>query len=128
MVHSCEALVVACIDFRFQEETERFCRETVGTKFDRVGVAGTVKDLNFLLTQIGISVKLHGIKKVYLLIHEDCGAYKEAGAKQHEDLLWTIEEIKRNFGLAVEGYLMRLEGGWEKIEILVALPATSDPF
>ena len=42
---------------------------------DIVSVAGAVKDTDFILGQIGISVRLHDMKEVVLLNHTDCGAY-----------------------------------------------------
>jgi hypothetical protein len=67
--------------------------------FDLVSAAGSGKDLlsnnngesDFLLKQVGLSSKLHGIKEVVILYHDNCGAYgiadpAEEDAVQRADL------------------------------------------
>lgn len=78
-MHFCSTLLVSCIDFRIQRIVEEWARERLGERqYDRVAVAGGVKDLPSILKQIDLSVKLHNIKKVVLMNHEDCGAYLPA--------------------------------------------------
>ena len=55
-VHIADAIVVACIDFRFQEYLKNWLGEKMkGKTYDYVGFAGSTKDLRTVLNQIDIS-------------------------------------------------------------------------
>ena len=41
-------------------------------------------DRNFVLQQIGLSVRLHNASRVLLMSHSDCGTYGGLGAFNHE--------------------------------------------
>jgi len=94
MPHTAQALIVQCIDYRFQSALRRFLlSQGLKDKYDLASLAGSAKDLSgkdksFILKQIEISVRLHGIKKVYLIHHLDCGAY--GGSKAFKDLKTEI--------------------------------------
>lgn len=82
------------MDFRFIDSIHKFA-ESEGLKdnYDYVALAGSAKNLvengeeSIILKQIEISSRLHGIKKVYLIHHEDCGAYggKKAFSSDEEE-------------------------------------------
>jgi len=77
-MHTCDAIVICCIDFRFQKFIRRWTNKNLkGKTFDLVGFAGATKNLKTVLKQIDISVRLHHIEKVILIHHEECGAYGE---------------------------------------------------
>ncbi len=118
-MHKCSALVATCIDFRFQNYIDDFIKKKFGNKnHDRVAIAGGVKNLDFVLVQIEISKRLHDIKEVILINHEDCGAYGQAGIKEkhEEDLRAASEKIKSEvLGVEVETYYLHLDGTFEKI-------------
>ncbi|MBM3283847.1 hypothetical protein FJY90_06415 [Candidatus Gottesmanbacteria bacterium] len=97
--HTCQAVVVSCMDFRLQEMISRWAVKNIKGGFDRVAVAGGVKNLPFVLGQIELSVKLHQISSVYLINHEDCGAYGSKGTfeKHREDLLVAKNALARKF-------------------------------
>lgn len=117
--HHCEAAIVTCIDFRFQEYINKWITENFQpTTFDRIAFAGGVKSLDIIMGQIEIAHRLHHIKKVILINHEDCGAYGEAGtAEKHaEDLKIAATQVKQRYpNLAVEAYYLYLNGIFEKI-------------
>lgn len=117
--HNCESVVITCIDFRFQEYIDKWISENLTPKsFDRVAFAGGVKNLEIILGQIEISKRLHNIKKVFLVNHEDCGAYGETGTheKHAEDLNNATKEIKEKFpDLEVKTYFLQLDGTFELI-------------
>lgn len=119
MAHHCSAIVVTCIDFRFQKFIEEWMNKTLGEgQYDRVAWAGGVFDLAGILKQIEISNRLHGIKKVILVNHEDCGAYGEAGTpKRHAaDLSDVAAKIMALYPhLSVETYYLHLDGTFEKV-------------
>jgi len=90
MSHICDAIIVCCMDFRFQKYIRKWTDENLPDKtFDLVGFAGSTKNLETILSQIDISVNLHKTKEVILIHHEECGAYgAESTLEKHtEDLL-----------------------------------------
>lgn len=117
--HNCDSLITTCIDFRFQEFINKWISSNFQPRsFDRVAFAGGVKSLDTIMSQIDISYKLHHIKKVVLINHEDCGAYGEAGtAEKHaQDLKNAAAKIKDQYpNLEIETYYLRLTGEFEKI-------------
>ena len=96
--HITDTVVVHCIDFRFQKYLDSWLQENLGHgKYDRVSLAGGVFDFDSVLHQIDISDKLHKIKKVVLVNHEDCGAYGEVGNyKRHKEDLEKAEKRLEN--------------------------------
>lgn len=89
-----------------------------GKKYDYVGFAGATKDLKTILKQLDISVRLHKIKQVVLMHHEDCGAYgKESTPEKHaKDLLKAKKRIKKLYPqLKVDPYYLLLKGKFENV-------------
>lgn len=118
--HTCDALVVTCIDFRFQDYINNWISKNIPTKsYDRVALSGGVKNLETILGQLEISKKLHDIKKVILINHEDCGAYGESGTleKHAENLKNAAKKIKETHpDLEVEAFYLHLDGTFESIQ------------
>jgi carbonic anhydrase len=117
--HVTDAVVVHCIDFRFQKYLDPWLNEHLGhDNYDRVSLAGAVFDFYSVLQQIEISERLHKIKKVILINHEDCGAYEEAGnyARHKTDLEEAERKVEALFpGLDVETYYLHLNGEFEEM-------------
>lgn len=117
--HDCETIIVTCIDFRFQEYINNWVAGNFQPRsFDRVAFAGGVKNLDTILGQIEISKRLHHIKKVVLINHEDCGAYGKAGTpeKHTEDLKNSADQIKQQYpDVEVQTYYLHLDGAFEHI-------------
>lgn len=117
--HTCEVVIVSCIDFRFQEYINNWIKENFTPKtFDRVALAGGVFVLDAVINQIEISKRLHHINKVILINHEDCGAYGEAGtAEKHaHDLKEAAEKIQAEIpGLEINPYYLHLDGTFQQI-------------
>ena len=117
--HAAEALVVTCIDFRIQEYINNWISENFQPKtFDRVAIAGGVKNLDFILGQVNVAVRLHHINEVVLISHEDCGAYgtESTHEKHSKDLRNTVLKVKEMVpNLEVECYYLHLNGTFEKI-------------
>jgi carbonic anhydrase len=118
MTHNCDAIIISCIDFRFQKFIEEWEAKNLGeSKFDRVALAGGIFDLYTILKQVELSYKLHSIKKVILVNHEDCGAYGAAGTyEMHTNDLGEAKAIlyKLYPKLEVDTYYLHLEGNFEK--------------
>lgn len=87
-VHTCEAVVLACIDFRFWKETMKFVEEELGIKtYDFPKLPGAAKSINDCLSEVDVALKcigipcdLHNVSKIVIVNHQDCGAY--GGSKQ----------------------------------------------
>ena len=108
-IHSCEAVVLACIDFRFWRETTKFVEEELGIKtYDFPKMPGAAKAINNCLSEVDVAMKcigvpcdLHHVQKIVILNHADCGAYGgsaefngdlEAEQKFHESELKKAKE------------------------------------
>ncbi len=133
MAHTCQACIVTCMDFRLHRRADG--RDALGKFVDQLGCdcdviarAGGVQDIvrpagegeNTLLRDIGISVALHQIETIYLVNHENCGAYgshdlpdADAECAMHNDDLDTACGILRErfSGVEVIPVLARLAEG-----------------
>ena len=81
-IHSCEAAVLTCIDFRFWRETLEFIEKKLGIKsFDFPSLPGAAKAINecvdgdISMQCVSVPHDLHHVKKVVIVNHQDCGAY-----------------------------------------------------
>ncbi len=78
--HWCDALVITCVDFRFTSATQEFVNERLGLKgnYDYISIPGSIKNLldsktrDLVLNKFGISVRLHHVKRLIILGHQDC--------------------------------------------------------
>ena len=87
MSHHAKALVLSCMDYRFQEAIADFCRELrIAGSCDYLAVAGSAlnitrpnqeQDRAFITGQIEKSLRLHAITQVVIINHQNCGAYGE---------------------------------------------------
>lgn len=85
MSHSCQSLVLHCIDFRLGGAIKNYLSQNgLLDNCDIVSLAGAVKNLvsplseadsDMVMRQIDISKRLHHISEVVLMNHTDCGAY-----------------------------------------------------
>ncbi|MCL5435719.1 MAG: hypothetical protein M1275_01400 [Patescibacteria group bacterium] len=99
MSHTCDAFVLACMDFRFHQKISEPLKKMQINSYDLKCDAGGAKFLassekpavrDWIFENIKISMRLHGVKKVVLVNHYDCGAY--GGNKT-----WTNDEAQLNF-------------------------------
>ena len=120
-IHSCQAIIVTCIDFRLQQFISKWIdKHFIPKTYDRVAFAGGILNQDVVLKQIEIAVKLHHIKKVVLINHEDCGAYGKLGTpeKHEEDLKKAEDKIKKLFPeLEVSIYYLHLDGTFEPLNL-----------
>jgi carbonic anhydrase len=118
-IHTCDAFVVACIDFRFQKYLRKWLEENMADKtYDYVGFAGSTKNLDIIMGQLNISVRLHQVKQVIFIHHEECGAYgAESTHDRHAtDLKKARELINKKYpDLKVDLYYLHLDGEFERI-------------
>ena len=84
-----------------------------------MAIAGGVQNLGFITDQVFLSVKLHDVHEVYLINHEDCGAYGAEGTyeKHKEDLLFATTILKHKFPkLDVYPLYLKLNGDFIKVD------------
>jgi carbonic anhydrase len=114
-----DAVVVHCIDFRLQKYLDPWLQKRFGYEnYNRVALAGGVFDFDTISKQVEISNRLHKIKKVVLINHEDCGAYGIAGTfeRHKQDLMKARHKISTQFpNLDVEMYYLLLDGTFEQV-------------
>lgn len=130
VMHKCDLLVISCIDFRFQEHLRNFLEKDYKGKYDLVCVAGSAKnfisgsgsDKETIIKQVRVSKNLHHIKRVFLINHQNCGAYGDtltSGSQEEKeihrkDLISAKEEINKVFP-DLEVYLYFIEFKTEPI-------------
>jgi hypothetical protein len=132
--YQCDAAILWCFDNRFDLGFRKFLKRIGVVNFDPIKVAGGAKSLaspecetdrEFLLEQIRKSIRLHGTRRVILMVHSDCGAYGglangfrgevQAEAAHHEtELQHAAAKLSKAIpGLEVQGYFVDFEGVWE---------------
>ena len=109
-----EATIIWCSDARFALSFQVF-QEKMGWKnFDLLKIDGGARDLGtlgsetereYVLGQIGKSLKLHHSPEIFLMVHYNCGAFnhEQMDPSDEEDRFFTAElnQAKNN----VEQYL-----------------------
>ncbi|EKE13925.1 MAG: hypothetical protein ACD_12C00749G0003 [uncultured bacterium] len=118
-IHTCDAFIVACIDFRFQRYIKDWLEKNLQNKtYDYVGFAGSTKNLETIVGQLDISVRLHHVSQVILIHHEECGAYgaESTRGRHTEDLNKAKKIILEKYPqLSVSLFYLHLDGEFEKI-------------
>jgi carbonic anhydrase-like protein len=134
--YHCDAAIVWCFDNRFELGFRKFLKR-VGVLFsDPIKIAGGAKclaspehdgDREFVLDQIRNSMRLHGTRRVILMLHSDCGAYgglaafgddPQAEARHHGEELHRAAVVvsKAIPEIQVDGYFVDFEGVWALLE------------
>lgn len=130
----CDAAILWCFDSRFDVGFSKFLKRIGVAHSDPIKIAGGAKclaspeqesDREFVLEQIRKSMRLHGTKRVILMVHSDCGAYggldggfhgdSRAEAVHHEqELQRAAAHLSEAIpGLEIQGYFVDFEGIWE---------------
>lgn len=123
--HTADAVIITCIDFRLQEAINNWIAENFQPRtFDRVALGGGVKNLDTIMSQIEIAHRLHHIKKVVLVNHEDCGAYGQENfqdsqtehLRHTQDLKAAKQKINQTYpDLEVTTFYLHLSSKFEPI-------------
>ena len=87
-----EAMVLSCMDPRFQPKVYKYLKTKKLTgKYSAFTIAGAAigvthkkfkKWLSTFIDNLSTSIKLHKIKKIIVINHEDCGAAKIVNGKK----------------------------------------------
>jgi hypothetical protein len=139
-LHEASTLVISCVDFRTQDELERFLVKELGLQsdYDLVSLPGAslafvekkYKSWGVTISDtIDVLKKLHKIKRIVFVDHMNCGAYKlikgpalvtnpESEYKQH---VKTLKEAKNKVkalfpDLEVYSFVMFLDGHIEHVD------------
>lgn len=104
-----KALVVSCIDFRFQgvrNELRKILEKDKIDSYDLLCLAGGAKNLashskiyhkKTVIDNIGLAIKLHKVKFLILCNHIDCGAYggSQKFKNLKEEIMFLRAELKK---------------------------------
>ena len=97
--HWCSTMVINCSDFRFAKATQELVNEKIGLKgdYDYFSIPGSIRNMlnketrKLVMDTFGISVRLHQVKRVIIIAHEDCIGYGgEMVFDSHEEEYKTI--------------------------------------
>lgn len=117
--HKCNAIVISCMDFRLRKYLRKWAITSLDSGgYDRVAIAGGVQNLGVITDQVSLSVRLHDIHEVYLINHEDCGAYGPEGTfeKHKEDLLFAQTILKHKYPkLKIVPLYLKLNGEFVRV-------------
>jgi carbonic anhydrase len=106
MLHTCQNVIVHCMDFRLGPSIKKWLEERgyLGD-IDEVSVAGACKEFvgesgciaDYLMRQVQLSSQLHETKKVILTQHTDCGAYggESAFATKEAERLKLVGDMQK---------------------------------
>lgn len=132
--YHCDAAILWCFDNRFELGFRKFLKRIGVMNSDPIKLAGGAKvlaspehesDREFVLDQIRKSIRLHGTKRVILMLHSDCGAYGGLAAGFQGNAAAEAAHHQRELQLAaanlraaipeveVQGYFVDFEGIWD---------------
>ncbi len=122
--YHCDAAVVWCFDNRFELGFRKFLKRIGVINSDPIKIAGGAKCLaspeqenerQFVLEQIRKSMRLHGTRRVILMVHADCGAYGGLNDPERleQELRRAAAALERAIpGLTIDGYYVDFTGVW----------------
>jgi hypothetical protein len=129
--YHCDAAILWCFDNRFELGFRKFLKRIGVVNSDPIKIAGGAKvlasperesDREFVLDQIRKSMRLHGTRRVILMVHSDCGAYGGLAGAFRGDAAAEAAHHERELQLAaanlrfaipnveVAGYFVDFEG------------------
>lgn len=102
--HSCRALVVTCIDFRFVSTVRDYLtNKGLRDNYDLITFPGASLNINSIEENIDLSFKLHSPSEIYIFDHEDCGAYgTDNSQKRHQQNLEIAKQTINSKRSSVE--------------------------
>lgn len=135
-----EALVLTCMDYRLADDVHRFLDSRgLTNRYDHVVLAGAsagavheaFPDWHATFwSHLDVAIRLHGIHKVIVIDHRDCGAYRiafgdahtadratETGTHAGVIARFAAEVAEHHPGLEVEAWLMGLDGTAEPVPL-----------
>ncbi|HXW54237.1 MAG TPA: carbonic anhydrase [Candidatus Cybelea sp.] len=127
-----DAAVLCCFDHRVRNVVTEFLRVRGIQNADMIIVAGGAKiltsprnpfDRDFILEQVGMSIRLHHPTRILVISHSDCATYgglahfndDTAAEMEHhrKELCRAAELINGHFpNMIVESYFVNFDGVW----------------
>jgi len=97
----CKNLVIMCMDYRFQIPIYSWLKNRgILGDCDVISVAGSslnllsnADHLNFILNQIELAHKRHGIEKIFIFHHEDCAALGDTSMDTEDQIKFHHEKM-----------------------------------
>ena len=132
--YHCDAAILWCFDNRFELGFRKFLKRIGVLNSDPIKIAGGAKvlvspehesDRDFVLDQIHKSMRLHGTKRVILMLHSDCGAYGGLDGAFHGDAAAEAAHLESDLqraasnlsaaipGINIQGYFVDFDGIWD---------------
>ena len=126
-------LALSCIDYRLFDDTIEFLKKDCNVKnFDHTILAGSSLGFNqkkyncwpnTFIQHVQLAIDLHHIKKIVVIDHDDCGAYKLFYPDHHNErklhiknIKKFIKQMKKKFpDMIYSGYILHLDGSVEKV-------------
>ncbi len=111
--YKADACIAWCFDDRFSGAYEEFIKHRGYGTIDLVKIAGGAKEIDFVIDQIGKSIKLHHAPKVVLMVHNECGAYGGSTdpAFYEAELTRAADTVRASFpGVEVEAIFADFDG------------------
>ncbi|MDA7824102.1 carbonic anhydrase [Candidatus Pelagibacter sp.] len=131
-----EAMVLSCMDPRFQSSVNKFLKQKkLASKYSSFTIAGAAVGVTHnkykewyktFTDNLAASIMLHNINKLIIINHEDCGAIKLAEGKIISDELKihkiSFKKLKTKLSkkfpkLKLEFFIMKLDKKCSKISI-----------
>ncbi len=109
MSHKAQAIVQTCIDYRLRKPLNDFIENelnlhTVDIKTDGGGIKKIVEEgpiREWLFANYQIAFDLHGVERVIIINHQDCGAYGGSSAFEGVDDEIGKHEIQLRHAVSV---------------------------
>lgn len=131
-MNKAKALVIMCIDFRFQKKIQHYLEENgyLGD-CDEIAIAGSTRDFvrpmseaskEYVWQQLGLSLKLHDPDKVIFIDHQDCGGYAQDGTIEGGLAKDVDEAAHRDFFIELrDEFCIKFEGKRELLFLYAPL-------
>lgn len=138
--YHCDAAIVWCFDNRFELGFRKFLKRVGVVNSDPIKIAGGAKSLaspehesdrQFVLEQLRKSIRLHGTRRIILMLHSDCGSYGGLAEgfqgdcdRERLNHRAELELAAANLaaaipGVEIETYFVDFEGVWALQEAAV---------
>ena len=141
MTNKCEAALITCEDFRLHQRADgrNYVAEFIESHAqdcDLITRGGGIQDLvrpktegysNSLVRDTQVSAKLHSADTIYLINHEDCGAYMDMDfSSRKQELQQHYKDLRKAKEIILEKFPEKevklyfgelLEGSSDKFEI-----------
>lgn len=95
-MNKARALAIHCMDFRFQSGIQQQLEELglIG-EFDRLSWPGASQDAETVIKAVNVSLEKHDPDQIFIIEHEDCGAYEDNSIETHRQNAQKLADALR---------------------------------